>query len=56
MNNEFYPTPKTLLDKIFSGVKWSKIQDCSGTVCRKGRYGGIHPGTIPGNQLQGSRH
>ncbi|OUN71064.1 hypothetical protein B5G11_04825 [Drancourtella sp. An57] len=26
MNNKFYPTPKTLLDKIFSGVKWSKIR------------------------------
>ena len=26
MNNKFYPTPKTLLDKIFSCAKWSKIQ------------------------------
>lgn len=25
-DNKFYPTPKTLLDKIFSGVKWSKIR------------------------------
>lgn len=30
--------------------------DRSGTVCRKGRYGGIHPGTMPGNQLQESRY
>ena len=26
MNNEFYPTPRALLDKIFAGVKWSEIQ------------------------------
>ena len=26
MNNEFYPTPKTLLDKIFEGVDWRKVE------------------------------
>ena len=26
MNNEFYPTPKTLLDKIFAGVNWREIE------------------------------
>lgn len=27
MKKDFYPTPKSLLDKIFSGVKWRNIQD-----------------------------
>ena len=22
LNNEFYPTPKTLLEKIFTGMEW----------------------------------
>lgn len=25
MNNEFYPTPTTLLEKVFAGVNWSKV-------------------------------
>lgn len=27
MKKDFYPTPKSLLDKIFSGVKWRNIQE-----------------------------
>ena len=25
LNNEFYPTPKTLLEEIFAGMEWKDI-------------------------------
>ena len=25
LNNEFYPTPKTLLEEIFAGMEWKDV-------------------------------